>query len=137
MKAEREAEHEAATSPVVCRTARRTPTGTKIDIGLREAPQAVFVVTRDQMDGQGIPTFSEALRCTSGVRAEEGADQCQQLVLACFPRARQTCLDGLRIRPDGYFGDFAEKPLALKRVEVLRGPAPVLCCQASGGCAVS
>ncbi|WP_419186599.1 hypothetical protein [Comamonas testosteroni] len=87
------------------------------------------------MDGQGIQTLSEALRCTSGVGRCPA--QCQQLAHARFPRARQTCLGGLRIRPDGYFGDFAEKPLALKRVQVLRGPASVLCCQASGGCAVS
>ena len=87
VKAEREAEREA-TSPVVCWPARRTATGTNTDTRLGEASQAVFVVTRDQMDGQGIQSLSEALRCTSGVRAEEGADQCQQLVHARFHRAR-------------------------------------------------
>lgn len=42
-----QAEHEAATSPVVCWPARRAATSTRTDIGLGEAPQAVFVVTRD------------------------------------------------------------------------------------------
>lgn len=91
-----QAEHEAVTS-LVDWTAKRAATSTKTDTDLREAPQAVFVVTRDQMDGQGIQSLSEALRCTSGVGW--CPDLCQPLVYARFPRARQTCLDGLRIRP--------------------------------------
>lgn len=82
--AEREAEQEAATSPVVCWTARWTVTGTKTDTDLREAPQAVFVVTRDEMDGQGIQTFSEALRGTSGVRAEEAQTSVNSLFMRAF-----------------------------------------------------
>lgn len=49
----------------------------------------------------------------------------------------KTYLDGLRIRPDGCFGDFAEEPLPLEYVEVLKGPASVLYCQAPGGRVVS
>ncbi|WP_087082080.1 TonB-dependent receptor plug domain-containing protein [Comamonas thiooxydans] len=49
----------------------------------------------------------------------------------------KTYLDGLRIRPDGCFGDFAEEPLPLEHVEVLKGPASVLYCQAPGGRVVS
>lgn len=84
VKAEREVEHEAATSPVVCRPGRRAATGTKTHTGLREAPQAVFVVTRDEMDGQGIQSLSEALRCTSGVRVEEGQTSANSLFMRAF-----------------------------------------------------
>ena len=132
-----QAEHEAATGPVVCWPARRTATSTKTDTGLGEAPQAVFVVTHGQMDGQGIQTFSEALRCTSGVRAEEAQNSVNSLFMRGFLEEGKAYLDGLRVRPDACFGCFAEEPLPMERVEVLKGPASVLYCQASGGSVVS
>ncbi|NIF85803.1 TonB-dependent siderophore receptor [Comamonas sp. Tr-654] len=126
-------ERETATSPVVGWTARRTATSTKTDTDLRETPQAVSIVTRDQMDEQGIQTLSEALRYTSGVRSDAGGAQtsANTLFMRGFLAEGKTYLDGLRIRPDGYFGYFAEEPFALERVEVLKGPASVLYGQAS------
>ena len=80
-----QAEREAVTSPVLDWTAKRAATGTKTDTDLRETPPALFVVTRDQMDGQGIQ-LSEALRCNSGMG--RCPDPCQQLIHARFPRGR-------------------------------------------------
>ena len=89
------------------------------------------------MDEQGIQTLFDALRCTSGVRSEEGQTSANNLFMRGLLAEGKSYLDGLRIHPAGYFGYFAETPLTLEGVEVLRGPASTLYCQASGGCVVS
>src|SRR5690606_21865081 len=47
--------------------AKRSLSASKTDTSLRETPQAISVVTRDQMDAQGAGTVAEALRYTPGV----------------------------------------------------------------------
>ena len=66
-----------------------------------------------------------------------GQASANNLFMHGFLAECKTYLDGLRIRPDGCFGDFAEEPLPLEHVEVLKGPASVLYCQAPGGRVVS
>ncbi|WP_369346145.1 TonB-dependent receptor plug domain-containing protein [Comamonas testosteroni] len=136
-----QAEHEAATSPIKCAglPSGRLPAPDRDRHRHRPAQGHAggIRVTRDPMDGQGIQTFSDALRCTSGVRSEEEQTSANNLFMRGLLAEGKSYLDGLRIHPAGYFSCFAETPYALERVEVLRGPASTLYCQASGGCVVS
>ena len=63
---------ETAKSPVAGFVARRATGGTKTDTPLLETPQAISVVTRDQMDAQGATTLVESLRYTPGIVAQYG-----------------------------------------------------------------
>jgi iron complex outermembrane receptor protein len=55
--------------------ANRSVAGTKTDTPLIETPQAISVITRDQLDTQGVLPLNQALRCTPGVKTDpNGAD---------------------------------------------------------------
>ncbi len=56
--------------PVAGYVASDNVTSTKTDAPLVETPQSVSVVTRQQMDDQGVQTVSQALRYTAGVVPE-------------------------------------------------------------------
>ncbi|MET3792868.1 TonB-dependent siderophore receptor [Aquamicrobium terrae] len=109
--------------------AKRSRAASKTDTSLRETPQAVSVVTRDQMDVQGANTVAEALRYTPGVHPDpNGYDlRYDWLYIRGFNSYSMMWLDGL-----GMFGDpsnYATPSInsyALERVEVIKGPASVL-----------
>ncbi|REN15619.1 TonB-dependent siderophore receptor, partial [Mycobacterium tuberculosis] len=58
---------ETATGPVTGFVARRGGSATKTDTPLIETPQAISVVTRDQMEAQGALTLRETTNYTAGV----------------------------------------------------------------------
>lgn len=114
--------------------AATSATGTKTDTPLRENPQSVSVVTREQMDAQGALSVSEALRYTPGVVAGLGNSD---------NRYDQITLRGFSVTTLGLFRDGLRQmsnqmttriePFGLERVEVLRGPASVLYGQSAPG----
>lgn len=109
--------------------AQSASTAMKGDIPLLETPQAVSVVTSDQIKEQGAQSINEALRYTAGVRAEVSGAQAldNPLYLRGFNQSSLDMYqDGLRAVTPGYFGFFAGETYGLERVEVLKGPSSVL-----------
>ena len=58
---------QSPTAPVTGYVAKRALSATKTDTPLIETPQAISVVTRDEMDAQGVTTLRETTRYTAGV----------------------------------------------------------------------
>ncbi|WP_349631404.1 TonB-dependent siderophore receptor [Bradyrhizobium sp. BR 10289] len=113
--------------------ATRSGTGTKTDTPLIETPVAISVVTQDQIQAQGAQSVSQAVRYTSGVRAEaQGADaRFDQIYIRGF--LADQYLDSLRLMNASIFAYPIIEPFNLERVEILHGPASVLYGQASPG----
>lgn len=124
---------ESARGPVAGFVATQSATATKTGTSLKDTPQAVNVVTKDQMAAQGSATLTQALRYTPGVISQYGDDsRYDWFTIRGFRPSRY--LDGLRL-PFGSRG-YAQprvEPLSLERAEVLKGPASVLYGQGDPG----
>jgi iron complex outermembrane recepter protein len=118
-----------ATGPVKGYVAKRTATGSKSDTPIADVPQSISVVGAQEMSDRGVTNkVDEALRYTSGVYTQPfGADGDTNWFYVRGFDATQTgsFLDGLNLWSYG-FGGFLVDPVALERVEVLKGPASVL-----------
>lgn len=126
-------ERETATTPVNGYKAKNATTGTKTDTPLVETPQAVTVITRDQMVDQGATNMQDALNYAAGVRSNAyGLDTRSDgtRIRGAFPDEYQ---DGLRRMFDWYTSNTRVEPYTLERIEVLRGPSSMLFGQSSTG----
>lgn len=110
----------------------------KTDTPLQDIPQAVSVVTRQQIEDQQARTISEALNYTPGVftGAVGSTTRYDYIVLRGFsdhPTANEF-LDGLRLfgDPDGY-NTLQIDPYVVERLDVVRGPASASYGQAAPG----
>ncbi len=110
---------------------------TKSDIAIREAPQSISVVTRDNMNDRAVQSVSEAMLYSANVNAQRyGADvRSDYFTVRGFPA--DLYLDGLRIpqiasQSGGYSG-FVVEPYSLESVEILRGPSSALFGQSNVG----
>lgn len=119
----------AADGPVDGYVAKRSTAGSKSDTPIRDIPQSVSVVGREELDDRGVVNkVDEALRYTPGVSAEPfGTDPDTDWVYIRGFDASQTGIffDGLNLYSYG-FGGFQIDPFALERVDVLKGPSSVL-----------
>ncbi|MGH6858717.1 MAG: TonB-dependent siderophore receptor [Phyllobacterium sp.] len=109
--------------------AKRNVSASKTDTPLIETPQAVSVVTREQMDAQGANTVAEALRYTPGVLSDpNGYDmRYDWLYIRGFNTYGTMWLDGLSIPGDPVnYATPSINSYALERIEVIKGPASVL-----------
>lgn len=108
--------------------ATRTLIGTKTNTPIHEVPQSVSVVTKQQMQIQGVQTINQALAYSAGVQtAPFGFDaRYDQFVIRGFIASQfGNYKDGLR-QGNGSFAYFRNEPYGLERVEVLRGSTSVL-----------
>lgn len=120
------AEKETATTPVIGYRAKNAATATKTDTPLAETPQAVTVVTRDQIVDQGATNLQDALNYAAGVRSDAyGLDARTDSVRVrgAYP---DVYLDGLRQAYGYYTSTTRTEPYTLERLEVLRGPSGML-----------
>lgn len=127
------AERETPTGPVGSIVAKRTLSASKTDTPLIEIPQAISVVTREQMEDQNVQSVTQALRYTSGVVAEQRGVNTDALE---YIYARGFRIDqywnGLRL-PNVFFNITSFDPYMFERVEVVHGPASVLYGQTAPG----
>lgn len=107
-------------------------TATKTDTPIGEVPQAISVVTRDQMDIQGAESVPEALRYSAGMVPEErGINGDAYETLSGRGFLMEEYLDGLRLPNVGAgFLIPSFDPFDLQSIEILHGPASVLFGQA-------
>jgi len=118
--------------------ANTTRAGTKTDASLLETPEAISIVTRAQMDAQGVQNIPQALRYAPGILtaqrgfSQDGGGQEEMYVRGFLV---DQYLDGLRLpsRSVASYGASAVDPYALERVELVHGPASVLYGQSSPG----
>jgi iron complex outermembrane receptor protein len=126
------AEREAATGPVLGYVAKRSTTGTKTDTAIIETPQAISVVTADQVKTQKAATLLDALQYSAGVMGElsalgttqYGSDTVFLRGFQADPQFGSFYRDGMRFGANIYYG--GQEPYGLERIEVLKGPSSVL-----------
>jgi len=135
VKGQRDAE--TGTGPVKGYVAKQSTAGSKTDTPIIKTPQAISVVTRDQMDIQDAQSVAQALRYTSGINPEQRGTNTDSLE---YLYARGFLVDefwnGLRTPgPAGGFGFNVTSfdPYMFERIELLHGPASVLYGQGSPG----
>ncbi|KAF1070446.1 MAG: Ferrichrome outer membrane transporter/phage receptor [Pseudomonas citronellolis] len=118
--------------PVQGYVAKRSVTATKTDTPLHETPQSISVVSREQMQAQGVLSVNEALRYTPGV-SSYGANNRSDWYTVIRGFSPTTYLDGLQLPNTINLASWMADPYMLERVEILRGPAGVLYGQGDPG----
>lgn len=117
-----------ATGAVNGYVAKQTTAGSKTGTDIKDVPQFVSVVGRNEIDDQGAQKADEALRYTSGVFTQPfGSDtDTNWMYIRGFPAtATGTYQDGLQLYSYA-FGSFYVDSFELERIEVLKGAASVL-----------
>ncbi|QNK68134.1 TonB-dependent siderophore receptor [Variovorax sp. PAMC26660] len=114
---------ETAHGPVTGFVAKRGGSATKTDTPLIETPQAISVVTRDQMEAQGVLTLRETTNYTAGVVSSYFDSRVDSFKVRGGDAVQY--LDGLQ-RGYGVYNTTKAEPYTLERVELLRGPSSVL-----------
>ncbi|WP_284774291.1 TonB-dependent siderophore receptor [Agrobacterium sp. lyk4-40-TYG-31] len=127
---------QGGTGPVRGYAAKETTTGSKTATPVKEIPQSVSVVGREELDDRGVVTkVDEALAYTPGVTTQPfGSDPDTDWFYIRGFEASQTglSLDNLPFTSTAY-GNFQLDAFMLERVEVLKGPASVLVGGANAG----
>lgn len=108
-------------------------TGSRSPVPLAQAPGAVSLVTREELDRRNVQTLDQAVQFVPGVYARRGKglmDTLAGIRLRGVPDDSRTLLlvDGLPMN-DGYTGGVrigGLSPTDLDRVEVVRGPSSAL-----------
>lgn len=121
------------------RVAKASRAATKTDIPLVLTPQAVSVVSQEEIRLRGAQNVTEALNYTPGLLtgAAQGEDsRVDDIVIRGFDVSGFTnnqYLDGLRVANGGQWTRSQFDIFGLERVEVLKGPSAVLYGQVTPG----
>lgn len=125
---------ETGLGPVSGYVAKRSITAAKADIPLIETPQAVNVVTADEIEIHNAESLNQVLQYTPGV-VPMGADNTTSdgMIIRGFnvTGSSPIYLNGSKL-PRNTFSGVSE-PYAMERIEVLKGPASVLYGNAAPG----
>ena len=95
---------------------------------VRDVPQSLTVVSRDQMDDQLLTTMADAMRYVPGVMPIQGENNRDQMVIRGESTSADFFLDGIRDDVQ-YYRDLYN----LDRVEVLKGPNAMVFGRGGGG----
>jgi iron complex outermembrane receptor protein len=124
-----DAKGDSPTGPDLSIVAKKSRAASKTSTSLLETPQALSVVTRQQMDAQGADSVPQALRYTPGILSEaNGYDiRYDWLNIRGFNTYGTIWMDGLALPGDpSSYATPSVNPYALERIEVIKGPASVL-----------
>jgi len=105
-----------------------TASGLKTPTPLIDVPQTVTVLTREQLDDQGVTQLGEALRYVPGVVLGQGEGNRDQIVLRGQNTTADFYLNGLRDDTQYYRSLYN-----IDRVEVLKGANALLFGRGGGG----
>lgn len=104
-------------------TTGATTTATKLPLTIRETPQTVTVITRQQMDDQGSKSVGDVLRNTPGVSTQKYDSDRTEFSARGFAITNFQ-YDGINIPYDGVYGENpnnSDDAASLDRVEVIKG----------------
>ncbi|WP_150629623.1 TonB-dependent siderophore receptor, partial [Pseudomonas fluorescens] len=104
-------------------TTGATTTATKLPLTLRETPQSVTVVTRQQMDDRGVQSVGDALKNTPGITSQKYDSDRTEFSARGFAITNFQ-YDGVNIPYDGVYGENpnnTDDAANLDRVEVIKG----------------
>ena len=92
-------------------------TGTKTHAALRDVPQSISIVTRDQIQDQAMQSLTDVVRYAPGVGAAQGEGNRDNPIFRGNGSTADMFVDGIRDDVE-YFRDLYN----VERVEVLKGP---------------
>ncbi|GAB2851489.1 TonB-dependent siderophore receptor [Pseudoduganella ginsengisoli] len=123
---------EAEMAPVHVTASGSASGAAKLDVPLRDVPQAVQMAGKELIREQGVLDMKDVLRNVSGVAPAQGEGRRDQFYIRGFDATRDTLIDGMR-DDSLYFRDLGN----VERIEVLKGPAAVLYGRGSAGGAIN
>lgn len=126
---------QSVTAPMEGIVATRSSVGTKTNTAIKEVPQSISVITREEMDQRGVQDFNSAVAYTPGIRAIDyvGGQGSPDIYMRGFRSFNLfgTYKDGLRSGFNQYDTDI--ETFAMERIDVIKGPASVLYGQMAPG----
>ena len=135
VKVQADANAESANGPAHGYVARRSSSGTKTDAPLLETPQAISVVTREQMEAQNAQSLEQLFGYSAGISPLNGGagNVGTSFTVRGFnvTGAAPLYLNGSKFPINSLSG--SEEPFLYERVELVKGPASVLYGQAPPG----
>ena len=120
---------ESAYGPLKGYIAKKSSTGSKMDLDIKEIPQSVSVITNDMMKTRNTQTIQNTTSYTSSITqiyGENGDTTTNYGYIRGIGQIyKSSFLDGLKLLHTGFLVPNIN-PYSLERVEVLKGPASVL-----------
>lgn len=107
---------------------RSSSTATKTDTDLNDVPQAIAVVTAEQIADQALRSVGDALRFVPGVTVSAGEGHRDQVAIRGQLSTADFFTDGMRDDVQHYRGLYN-----VERVEVLKGPNALIFGRGGGG----
>lgn len=120
------------TQPVKGYNAKRSSASTKTDTDLRDVPQAISVITQDQIQDQSVQSIAEAIRYVPGVQAAQGEGNRDALIFRGNATTGDFFLDGVRDDVQTYRDIYNTD-----RIEVLKGPNGMIFGRGGAGGAIN
>ena len=120
---------ESAYGPLKGYIAKKSSTGSKMDLDIKEIPQSVSVITNDMMKTRNTQTIQNTTSYTSSITQiyGENGDTTTNYgyIIGIGQIYKSSFLDGLKL---GYYSFTNPKTdmYAVEKVEILKGPASVL-----------
>jgi outer membrane receptor for ferric coprogen and ferric-rhodotorulic acid len=104
-------------------TTSSTSSATGLPLSIRETPQSVTVITRQQMDDRGVQSISDALRNTPGISTQKYDSDRTEFSARGFAITNFQ-YDGVNIPYDGVYGENpnnGDDASSLDRIEIVKG----------------
>ncbi|MFL6468236.1 MAG: TonB-dependent siderophore receptor, partial [Pyrinomonadaceae bacterium] len=105
-----------------------TSSGTKTQTSLRDVPQSISIVGRQQLDDQLLTNIGDVVRYQPGITAHQGENNRDQVIIRGQSSSADFFVNGVRDDVQ-YYRDLYN----LERVEVVRGPNALVFGRGGGG----